>query len=58
MLASGIDTDTDAVESGARLAALVAITGFASVSFGNAPDDDEADADCPTPTMTFPPPAP
>ncbi|MCF3974661.1 hypothetical protein [Paracoccus salsus] len=34
MLASGVDFDTDAVESGVRLAALAAITGFAGVDFG------------------------
>ncbi|WP_157736025.1 hypothetical protein [Granulosicoccus antarcticus] len=34
MLASGVDFDTAAVESGVRLAAIAAITGFAGVDFG------------------------
>lgn len=37
MLASGIDFDTDAVESGVRLGALAAITGFAGANFGGGP---------------------
>jgi hypothetical protein len=34
ILASGVDFDTNAVESGVRLAALAAITGFAGADFG------------------------